>query len=453
MKKDRLALAISLLGLGSILFLAIQALLLIQRFQLERNRFTFFSQQYVASAFFQAATDYPKLARFVEELRENRQARTDTGFIRDRLRSILADYAFTGERIRERYARDQMAADFHSAIMISDFILSPGARTASTVIQGNRPQDELLLFGDLEGFTREEMNSTFFLTNSSYYIQIKVYIRHVRPTKFLLGRITGFLAISSITMLIVLTIFSFTVLTLLRQKKITEVRRDFVTHVSHELKTPLGTTSVALSLIREKIGETAPPELREPIEVIHRQIQRLNLLVQRTLEIIATERSAPALKLARQAAHPLLKTIFQDFAFRTREHRVSTTLNLDAGNDVVILDEFQFTTAVQNILDNAVKYSPTQPRVELTTSSDRQQLTISLTDNGIGIKKRDQKRIFEQFVRLPADPSLDAKGLGLGLFFSSSIIKAHGGRIICRSKWGQGSTFQVILPLAETGDG
>ena len=254
-------------------------------------------------------------------------------------------------------------------------------------------------------------------------------------------------------MIVVFAIFAFTILTLFRQKHLSDMKNDFIANVSHELKTPIGTGLIALKVLQERESDGSCPGRLEMLAVLQRQLQRLDRLVLRVVDLTINETSGLTLERAVVSLHPVLTRMFEDFKVQWQERDPETKLQLEATRDLVLLDEFQFVTAIQNILDNAMKYSSDCAVISLSTLNEGDFLEVRVADRGMGMKPQELSRIFDKFYRVGQGREHRVKGLGLGLYAAKAIVLAHGGTIHCTSRVQMGSTFVVRLPLHGVGGG
>jgi two-component system, OmpR family, sensor histidine kinase SenX3 len=227
-------------------------------------------------------------------------------------------------------------------------------------------------------------------------------------------------------------------------RRVEEVRRDFVANISHELKTPVG----ALALLAETMEEAAddPEAVRRFAGRMRQEASRLTYLVQ---DLITLSRI--------QAAEPMpdpitvdLSTIVADAVDRVRMKASARGIDLVAVCEervVVLGDEDLLVTALRNLLENAIAYSPDKTRVMVSASRDARTAQVSVADQGIGIPERDRERIFERFYRVDPARSRATGGTGLGLAIVKHVMAAHRGKVTVWSQEGVGSTFTLQMPI------
>lgn len=249
--------------------------------------------------------------------------------------------------------------------------------------------------------------------------------------------------------LIIMAAFLITVLALLRQKKLSEIKSDFINNMTHEFKTPLATISLAVdSLGNEKVRQN-PDKGQFFIQIIKEENQRMNKQVETILQASLLERSELKLNLSLTSAHALIATVINNMQLQVEKRGGSLQVSFRADHDEILADDVHFNNIINNLLDNAIKYSKDEDmQIIVSTQNKGKKLEIVIADNGIGMSRDTQKRIFEKFYRAHTGNIHNVKGFGLGLSYVKSIVEAHKGTIRVESKPGQGSTFILSLPTA-----
>ena len=248
---------------------------------------------------------------------------------------------------------------------------------------------------------------------------------------------------------IIIAAFFVTVRTLLRQKKISEIKSDFINNMTHELKTPLATISLAVDFLRNEKIVNNREKVIEYAGVIKDENSRMNSQVERILQAALLDKQSQEMKLKQLSVHQVLVTVKDHFALRINERNGSLTLHPGATSDLIMADELQFNNMVSNLVENAVKYSreDVPPEIHIHTMDNGKYIRISVEDNGIGMNRETLKRIFEKFYRAHTGNLHNVKGFGLGLSYVRSIVDAHNGRVRAESTPGKGSVFIVDIPL------
>jgi two-component system phosphate regulon sensor histidine kinase PhoR len=257
------------------------------------------------------------------------------------------------------------------------------------------------------------------------------------------------IALAILFTLIIIAAFYLTVRTMLRQKKLGEIKNDFINNMTHEFKTPIATISLAVDAMKnERVLQD-----REKIEyfrgIIKEENQRMNRQVETILKASQLERQEVELNLKPLHVHEVIKHVVDNFALQLQDKNGHAELLLQAENDLIDADEVHFSNLVNNLVDNAVKYSKENVPVQLriSTQVDGRRLMMRFEDNGIGMNKETVKRVFERFYRAHTGNLHNVKGFGLGLSYVKTMIEGHHGEIKVESVLGKGSTFVIHLPL------
>jgi len=237
-----------------------------------------------------------------------------------------------------------------------------------------------------------------------------------------------------------------------RQKRLSEIRNDFVSNMTHELKTPISTISLASQMLGDK---SIPPEIKNPehiSKIISEECRRLGSQVEKVLQTAVFDKGKLRLRLAEVDMHEIISSVKENFSIQIRSRSGKITADLKAENFNLQADHVHITNVLSNLLDNAIKYCSRNPEIHIATTDKGEYLLISLKDNGIGISKADQKRVFEQFYRVPTGNVHAVKGFGLGLSYVKMIIEEHHGYVDIESELYQGSTFKLYLPIKDHGN-
>ena len=228
------------------------------------------------------------------------------------------------------------------------------------------------------------------------------------------------------------------------------MKTDFINNMTHELKTPISTISLAGQMLSDPAISKSPTTLKHLAEVITEESKRLRFQVEKVLQMSVFDNTGKALKFSVVDANTIIQNVVNTFKIKVEKFGGSLSTNISAKNAEVRVDEMQFTNVIFNLLDNAVKYMDEErtPQLEITTKDlSPNKLEIRVSDNGIGIKKDDIKRIFDKFYRVPTGNRHDVKGFGLGLAYVKKMITLFGGNISVESEFGHGSSFIIVLPL------
>ncbi len=246
--------------------------------------------------------------------------------------------------------------------------------------------------------------------------------------------------------LIILIAFSISVLMVLKQKKISDVKTDFINNMTHEFKTPIATISLAAdSIINPKVINNSG-KIKNFIKIIKDENKRMNKQVERVLQMSLLDKSDFDLNLKELDIHILLKNAIENTGIQIDEKNGQLSTDLQAKNHFAMLDEIHFLNIINNLLDNALKYSGQNPVINIKTRDAQNGILISVEDNGIGMTKEEQLKIFDRFYRATKGNIHNTKGFGLGLSYVKAIIEAFKGNISVKSELGKGSRFDVFIP-------
>ncbi len=254
---------------------------------------------------------------------------------------------------------------------------------------------------------------------------------------------------SSALTLIIFVFFGFTLSVILRQKRLSQVQRDFINNMTHEFKTPISTIAVSTELIMNPKVLHNPEKVLTYNQIIRTQNIRLKNQIDKVLQMAVMDRGKFTLKKEMMDLPQLLQEAVDNFNLKD-ETNLTLECNLPTQNAKVQADRVHFTNIIYNLLENGTKYvsSDTTPEIAVKAVLKNNEIAISIKDNGIGIAREHQKKIFDKFFRVPTGNVHDVKGFGLGLNYVQTIIHAHAWRITLESALGKGSTFTIYIPLA-----
>ena len=273
---------------------------------------------------------------------------------------------------------------------------------------------------------------------------LKVYFKERQGYIF---KSTGSMTLISIVLsFIVILGFAITTHIMFKQKRLSRVKNDFVNNMTHELKTPISTISLATQMLKDDSIPESSKNLGSISNIIDDETIRLSSQVEKVLKTAVFNSGKLNIKPKELDLHEIIENVLKSFYLQVEKQRGTIEKNLDATNPQVEVDEVHFTNIMFNLLDNAVKYSTEQPVVRVETRDYRQGIQVAVEDNGIGIRKKDQKKIFDQFYRVPTGNIHDVKGFGLGLNYVKKMVEEHNGQIRLQSEYRKGTRFEIIIP-------
>lgn len=231
-----------------------------------------------------------------------------------------------------------------------------------------------------------------------------------------------------------------------QQRRLIQLKNDFISNITHELKTPIATVSVAVEALRNFNALQDPARTQEYLDISANELQRLSLLVDKVLKLSLFEREEIELKNDRFDLKGLVEEVMASMRLQFEKYRASLTLQSQGADFHVNADKLHITSVIFNLLDNALKYSRSDPAIQVSLEARTDQFILAVTDNGIGIPAAYKEKIFEKFFRVPSGDRHNVKGYGLGLSYVYYVLQRQGGEISVDSQEGAGSRFTVKLP-------
>lgn len=257
----------------------------------------------------------------------------------------------------------------------------------------------------------------------------------------------GWLLFSALFLLTVFVSFIYTITTIIKQKKLSEMKNDFINNMTHEFKTPLSTVSLASEVLLNGNGSNSVERVKKYAGVIYDENLRLQNQVERVLQIAQVERDELNLSITLINMHELIKSSVHNLCLENCEKEVAISYEFNATRYTINGDKLHLTNVITNLVDNAIKYSGSNPEIVIATRSTNTGIEIDIKDNGVGMTPETQKQIFDKFYRLPTGNLHNVKGFGLGLYYVKSMLEAHNGSIHVKSEINKGSTFTLFFPF------
>lgn len=251
--------------------------------------------------------------------------------------------------------------------------------------------------------------------------------------------------------LIIVSAFYLTVYTMLRQKKLGDIKNDFINNMTHEFKTPIATISLAVDALKNEKVLGSREKLLYFNSIIKEENQRMNKQVEAILKASQFEKREAEIDFKPLSVHDVIENTIDNFQLQLHDKHGDSQLILKAKKDMIKGDEVHFNNLINNLIDNAVKYSKENVPIHLkiSTSNAGNRIIIKIEDNGIGMNRETQKRIFEKFYRAHTGNLHNVKGFGLGLNYVKSVTDSHYGTIKVDSVLGKGSVFTLEFPLVD----
>ena len=263
---------------------------------------------------------------------------------------------------------------------------------------------------------------------------------------FLLKSMGFTLSISTLFILLIIGAFAYTIQVIQSQKQLSIIKNDFINNMTHELKTPISTISLACEALSDESLSKDKLKKNKFLQMISQENKRLGSLVQNVLESSIWDKSDFKMNLERMALHDVINHTAETTEIQINQKQGELTLDLRAVQNEINGDQVHLTHVVNNLIDNALKYGGVKPFIHISTSNEDGYLILNIKDNGIGISKEHLKKIFDKFYRIPKGNLHNVKGFGLGLNYVLNVINAHHGTIEVKSSVGKGSTFTIRFP-------
>ncbi|MCD4679898.1 MAG: HAMP domain-containing histidine kinase [Bacteroidales bacterium] len=312
------------------------------------------------------------------------------------------------------------------------------------------PVRNLLVFQKTGNFLKEliEKSFVFYLFPDDTHLNPNYLILYFpNERSFLLTQMWGMLLISVVLIITIILSFFYTIYTIIRQKKLSEMKNDFINNMTHEFKTPVSTISLACEALADKGLKKSETLYENYINIIIEENNRLGNMAEKILQSAILEKDHVTLKFEKIDIHDILTDVIKNINMQVEIKDGVINTDFNASSSVLNTDKVHLSNVFINLIDNANKYSPKKPDISILTENVKGGIIVYIKDQGLGICKVDQKKIFDKLYRVHTGDIHDIKGFGLGLSYVKIIIEELGGSICLESELGQGTTFRVFLPI------
>jgi len=332
--------------------------------------------------------------------------------------------------IKQEFLKRNININFDYTILKSDNF---------NIILGNTVSDT---------FTPNQSNTTEIAckTRTDNKESLDFKIRLNNKTTHLINSM-GIWMYSSLSLLFILSVFTFIMISIIKGKRLSELKKDFVNNMTHELKTPITNISVASDAIRNKSIQMNKDKLKKYADIIYNENVRLHNLVDKVLQVSAIEKNDESLTFEEIDLHKIIEKVLVSFEPLLQQKKGQINSNLKADNFFLYADQIHLSNVIYNLIENAIKYSDKSPEITINTNNISNGINISISDKGIGIKKEDQQHVFDKFFRAETGNLHNTKGYGIGLSYVKLIVEKHHGKLTFKSKLKKGSTFNIHLPF------
>ena len=249
---------------------------------------------------------------------------------------------------------------------------------------------------------------------------------------------------------IMLFCFAYAIQTIFRQKKISEMKTDFINNMTHEFKTPIATISLAADSITSPMILGNSNKVERFAEIIKQENKRMNSQVEKVLQMAQIDKREFGLKLTEINLHDVIRQAVQNAALQVEKKQGKVSVDLQASPSTIEGDLTHISNVINNLLENANKYSPNNPDISVHTRNVPNGVQVIVKDKGIGMSKEARKHIFDKFYRVHTGDLHDVKGFGLGLSYVKAMMTAHKGQIDVKSELGKGSSFILVFPTHQS---
>jgi len=275
----------------------------------------------------------------------------------------------------------------------------------------------------------------------------RLFITFPKKEAYLFSSLLGITSLSIVFTLIIIIAYLSAINQLIKQKQISEIKTDFINNMTHEFKTPIATINLALDAIKNPKVLDDKERVGRYLQMIRDENKRMHAQVENVLQISKLDKKELDIVKEQADIHDVLENAIEHVHLIIEARQGSLTRHFSAQRTTALLNDVHFTNVIVNILDNAIKYSPDEPVIDIYTENVKDFIMIKIKDRGLGMSKNTLKRIFEKFYREHTGDIHNVKGHGLGLAYVKRIIDDHNCHIYVESEKGKGSTFIIKMPL------
>lgn len=363
------------------------------------------------------------------------------------MQNLLADYERSGEPLKKRLDRRWVDS------LLRFELQSRGIDLAFDYDVTNAGNDSLIFTSANNAakkhvYTAGNTYETAIFTKDIVNDPGKIKLFFPEKNSLILGRMKASMATTAGLIFVLIFCFGYTLITIIRQKKISEMKTDFINNMTHEFKTPVSTIMIASESLRDPEINADKSRITRLANIIYEENARLGSHIERVLNVARIDKNDFKLENTQVNINDLISIVLDSMELKLQKCDADVKLDLEAENPVIVADELHFSNVLYNLIDNAIKYSEGKPKITISSFNRSGQVVIKVADEGIGMSRDQQTKIFEQFYRIPTGNVHNVKGFGLGLSYVNTIVKRLNGSISVRSEKDKGSEFELKFATA-----
>ncbi len=362
------------------------------------------------------------------------------------MKNLMADYQRAGEPLKNRI--DRIWIDSLLRLELESRNINVPFNYDVTNANG----DSLIFTSSMDGkkpdFKAANTYKTTIFSKDVVNDPGMLKVSFPEKNSLILGRMKASMATTAGLIFVLIFCFSYTITSIIRQKKISEMKTDFINNMTHEFKTPVSTIMIASESLRDPEINADKSRVNRLASIIYEENARLGNHIERVLNIARIDKNDFKLENKPVNINELITVVLDSMELKLQKCDAELKLELEAEHPVIIADELHFSNVLYNLVDNAIKYSEGKPKITISSFNKNGQVVIKVADEGIGMSRDQQTKIFEQFYRIPTGNVHNVKGFGLGLSYVNTIVKRLNGSISVRSEKDKGSEFELKFATA-----
>ena len=362
----------------------------------------------------------------------------------DELNKITASFALkdivSAYPIEDRVSNEQVSSLLHKELTDSGIDVDFSYGVFNNGVETSIKSDDFI-YNAKNTFSAPLFQD--FYGNSEY----QLYVSFPEKNRFIFSDLMPFVLMSLLFTFVILAAYMSAISQLIRMRQISEIKNDFINNMTHEFKTPIATINLALDAIKNPAIIKDEEKVLRYAQMIRDENKRMHAQIDNILRMSKLEKRELDIQKEKIELDDIIEVAAEHIRLIVEDREGEIRLHLDANRNTVLANPVHFTNVLINTLDNAVKYSPDAPQIDIYTQNVKDYILIKIKDQGAGMSKTAQKRIFEKFYREHTGDLHNVKGHGLGLAYVKQIVEDHNGEIYVESEKGKGSTFTIKLPL------